>query len=124
MASEVAEIPKHRLRAVERHLRSVAKGSSNLGNRNIDWRKVKKQLLRLKAAAQQGDVTEFEGAFAMLKTRLRLANVLRGQIGVESKTEPHKMPPPVLELLNHIVDTLHHVNSQSSAEDQKKEPSK
>ena len=121
MASEVAEIPKRRLKAVESHFRSIAEGSSKLRNRDIDWRVVKKQLLRFEAALKQGDIREFEEAFAMLKTRLSLANVLRGQIGAESKVESHKMPPPVLELLNHIVDTLHFENTQSSAKDQKNE---
>ena len=124
----MAEIPKRRLEAVESHLRSISQGTSRLKNRDIDWRVVKSELLRFQAALQQGNVKEFEEAFAMLKTRLSLTNVLRGRIASELKTESHKMPPQVLELLNHIVDTLHlentQKNTQTSGKDQNNEPKK
>jgi hypothetical protein len=100
----VVEIPGSQLKKAEEHLRSVVEARERLRERDVDWRVVKTQLGRLRTALAEGNPSEFGEAFAMLKSRLNPANVLRGEIGSEPKST---IPEEVFELLNHIVDTLH-----------------
>ena len=99
----MVEIPGSQLQKAETHLRSVVEAKS-LRERDVDWRVVKTQLGRLQTALAEGNRSEFDEAFAMLKSRLNPANVLRGEIGSEPKST---IPEEVFELLNHIVDSLH-----------------
>lgn len=101
----MAEIQRSRLEKAERDLRSIA--DRHLGafrNRDIDWRVIRDQLRRLDEAFQNGDGNVFNEALGMLVTRLSPPNALRGQIGSASGSQP--MPRDVLELVNHIVDSL------------------
>ena len=99
----MVEIPGSQLQKAETHLRSVVEAQS-LRERDVDWRVVKTQLGRLQTALAEGNRSEFDEAFAMLKLRLNPPNVLRGEIGSEPKS---KIPVEIFELLNHIVDSLH-----------------
>jgi hypothetical protein len=100
----MVEIPGSQLQKAEAHLRSVVEARENLRERDVDWRLVKTQLWRLQTALAEGNRSEFDEAFARIKSRLNPGNVLRGEIGSEPK---NKIPEEVFELLNHIVDTLH-----------------
>jgi len=117
----VAEIPKNRLTEAETHFRALAQKPASLSNRDIDWTVVKNQLKRLASALAQNDRGTFDEAFAMLKTRLSLANVLRGEIGPASARDSSIMPPEVLELINHLVDKLHIDLSKPSEKEHKEE---
>jgi hypothetical protein len=120
----LSQIPRSRLEKAETHFKSIAGNPSGLRNRDIDWKKIKTDLNRLAAAVEQGNAADFDESFAMLKDRLPLANVLRGKIGPAPKDEPPLVPPPVFELLNHIVHKLHLELERSPARPQKSESTK
>jgi hypothetical protein len=117
----VVEIPDSQLKKAEEHFRSVVNARDGLRERNVDWRLVKTQLARLKTALAKGDSAEFNESFAMLKSRLNPANVLRGEMGAEPKSN---IPEEVFELLNHIVDTLHLERNQPPSPPAKDEAKK
>ena len=100
----MVEIPGSQLKKAEEHFRSVVQSRNNLRERDVDWRLVKTQLRRLQTALAEGDRSEFNEAFTMLKSRLNPPNVTRGEIRSDAGS---KIPEEVFELLNHIVDTLH-----------------
>lgn len=103
----MVEIPSSQLEKAEAHLRSIVETRAGLRERDVDWRVIKAQLSRLKTALAQDNRSEFTEAFAMLKSRLNPANVLRGEIGAEPVSKSPMMPLEVLELVNHLVDTIH-----------------
>ena len=117
----MVEIPDSQLKQAEEHFRSVVKARDGLRERNVDWRLVKTQLGRLKTAVAQRNRSEFAEAFAMLEARLNPANVLRGEMGSEPKSN---IPEEVFELLNHIVDTLHLERNQPPSPPAKDEAKK
>lgn len=117
----MVEIPGSQLENAEKHFRSVVEARENLRERDVDWGVVKTQLERLQSALADGNRSQFEEAFAMLKSRLNPANVLRGEIGGEPKS---KIPEEVFELLNHIVDTLHLERNQPPTPPEKNEAKK
>jgi hypothetical protein len=114
----VVDIPGSQLQKAETHLRSVVEAEI-LRERDVDWRVVKTQLERLQTALADGNRSEFAEAFAMLKSRLNPANVLRGEIGSEPKS---KVPVEIFELLNHIVGSLHLELKQPPSSPPKDEP--
>ena len=120
----MAEISRNRLEKAEKHLSSIAGNPAALRNRDIDWQKIKTELSHLESAVEQGNATGFAEAFEKLKTRLPEPQVVRGKIGPAPKNEPPVMPPPVFELLNHIVHKLHLKLDESPAKPQKSESTK
>jgi hypothetical protein len=120
----VVEISTSQLKKAEEHFRSIVKAPGGLRERDVDWRVIKTALGRLRTALAQDNASEFNEAFAMLKARLNPPNVVRGQIGSEPESKSAVMPPEVLELLNHIVDTLHLELNQPPSAPQKDEAKK
>ena len=103
----MVEVLSSQLEKAEAHLRSIVETGAGLRERDVDWRVIEAQLRRLKTALAQDSRSEFTEAFAMLKSRLNPANVLRGEIGAEPVSKSPMMPPEILELINHLVYTLH-----------------
>ena len=109
------EIPSSQLAKAETHLRSIVESRVGLRERDVDWRVITAQLSRLETALVQDNGSKFTEAFAMLKSRLNPANVMRGEIGAEPVNKSPMMPLEVLELINHLVHTIHlELNQQPS----------
>jgi hypothetical protein len=119
----VAEISRSQLEKAEKHLSSIAGNPSGLRNRDIDWQVIKTELSHLESAVEQGNVTDFDEAFERLKARLPEPQVVRGKIGPAPKNEPPVMPPPVFDLLNHVVHKLH-LKQDESPKSQQSESTK
>jgi hypothetical protein len=102
----VAKISRNRLEQALNHLRVVSENASALANRDIDWRVIRTELGRLESAMDTGNGTNFDEAFKRLRVRLSLPRIVRGKIGPAPKDEVPRMPPPVFELLNHMVHKL------------------
>ncbi|MDX6290713.1 MAG: hypothetical protein QOH42_2512, partial [Blastocatellia bacterium] len=88
-------------------------------NRDIDWQVIRNQLRRLDEAFQNSDGAVFNEALEMLVTRLSPPHTLRGHIGADSGEGSQAMPPPVLELINILVDRLDSELTRSSDSPQK-----
>ena len=100
-----------------RHLETVVGSPSGLSTTDVDWRELKEHLLRLKSALQQDDSMAFNEAFAEIEKSLPLPKRFRGKMGPAPQQTPI-MPPQVLDLINHMIDTL----NRSQKEPPEKEP--
>lgn len=120
----MVKISSSKLQKAKEHFTSILKAPDGLRERAVDWPKVRTALGDLRTALAQDDPSEFNRALSMLTARLNPANVLRGQIGSEPESKSAVMPPDVLELLNHIVDTLHLELKQPPSSTQKGEATK
>ena len=105
----MAEINRSLLEKAERDLRAITDSPSpKFNNQNIDWKLIKEQLHRLDSALTEGNVVVFDEALPMVLRRLHPPTELRGRIGLDPEAESQSVPEPVWELLNHIVDNIHH----------------
>ena len=109
------EINRGLLEKAERKFRAITNNPSRtVDDQDIDWKLVKEQLHRLDSALEADDVIVFNEALLKVLKRLSPPIEFRGRIGPDSEDESQSVPEPVWELLNHIVDRIHHKLALSS----------
>ncbi|HYP27218.1 MAG TPA: hypothetical protein VE262_10915 [Blastocatellia bacterium] len=76
---------------------------------STDWQVVKNQLRQLDKELDERDEQAVHQTLMGLLARLKYEKVeFRGEIGYDPNDKTQPMPPPVWELLNHIVDKINY----------------